>query len=610
MRLYLAHSVFVAFVLLSGLLTSCPCALAQNRTSCRFASGLTVGDREQELRCCNVTYDLFSRKWATGSAYLSTLLESLRGWNCPQYQQECHDQTFAYNTFTRLMYSRFCDHEKLEEKCTAEVRQTVEYQSATNIAILTWSDAVRSLNVLDLNNDQLASPCVQVAMYERENGGHGHYHEVIQPLIPFCSFIWCGYDEQLVAAGRVTTWTCMPQRCRTNIIVISVFCVILAIIIFICNATVMLVLGGNRNMWFGQGVYRFSLAFADLLAGIIVFPTFVSTLLRYLAVDHNLGDLRNVTGYVVAETGNRTDEISLMLIRDPSNTFSDAFPRSYLDFVGFFTVLSLSVSIYTLVSAAFDRFVAIVCPQRYKQKSAFVTACFVSLVLWILGIIFASLPFYIRTLRYTVVNSILISSSGPGVPALYAVAFILPLILMWLVTIATFIASRHLTRAWADISEEWRKVQGQVELRLALTLAIMVGVFTLSILPSIIVLLLVEELPDVYYNDPKNLNQQSAINLVSAELVIMMLLMCNSLWNCFIYSVRDREFRKSAGKMYASAAKIAKLTALYNRIRGGSGITSRHGDNEVSPYNHFDSSQHSEETRIAREETKVDDTAL
>ena len=287
----------------------------------------------------------------------------------------------------------------------------------------------------------------------------------------------------------------------------------------------MLVLGGNRNMWFGQGVYRFSLAFADLLAGIIVFPTFVSTLLRYLAVDHNLGDLRNVTGYVVAETGNRTDEISLMLIRDPSNTFSDAFPRSYLDFVGFFTVLSLSVSIYTLVSAAFDRFVAIVCPQRYKQKSAFVTACFVSLVLWILGIIFASLPFYIRTLRYTVVNSILISSSGPGVPALYAVAFILPLILMWLVTIATFIASRHLTRAWADISEEWRKVQGQVELRLALTLAIMVGVFTLSILPTTIFFF--KDLSNVHHNDPKNLNQQSAINLVSAELVI------NLLW-CYL----------------------------------------------------------------------------
>ncbi|CAK8694676.1 unnamed protein product [Clavelina lepadiformis] len=109
-----------------------------------------------------------------------------------------------------------------------------------------------------------------------------------------------------------------------------------------------------------------------------------------------------------------------------------------------------------------------------------------------------------------------------------------------------------------------------------------------------------DDLSNVHHNDPKNLNQQSAINLVSAELVIMVLLLCNSLWNYFIYSVRDREFRMSTGKMYARAAKIAKLTALYNRIRGESCVTSRQGDNEVSPYNHFDSSQHSEETRITQ----------
>ena len=56
------------------------------------------------------------------------------------------------------------------------------------------------------------NPCVQVAMYDIDVGGHGHFFEIVEPIVPFCSFVWCGFDEDVFINQKVSTWTCMSSR--------------------------------------------------------------------------------------------------------------------------------------------------------------------------------------------------------------------------------------------------------------------------------------------------------------------------------------------------------------------------------------------------------------
>ena len=69
------------------------------------------------LENCNSRYDGFFDNWTTGQLRLTTFLEDLRLWNCPQYAVECEARTFALNDFTTLVYDRFCDYENFSDIC-------------------------------------------------------------------------------------------------------------------------------------------------------------------------------------------------------------------------------------------------------------------------------------------------------------------------------------------------------------------------------------------------------------------------------------------------------------------------------------------------------------
>lgn len=180
---------------------------------CDYAPGLTVGNRTQELECCNATEKIQLSRWATGSRYLSTYLEKLQAWKCPQFRKECKRQIFNYNDFTNLMYMRFCNKAKLEQLCFGELKNAVNKQSNhENLKLSTWNEALRFLNVLKLNDQEILQPCLQIAMYDADSRGVGYYHEVIEPVVPFCSFTWCGFDQEIVKTRRISSWTCMPKR--------------------------------------------------------------------------------------------------------------------------------------------------------------------------------------------------------------------------------------------------------------------------------------------------------------------------------------------------------------------------------------------------------------
>ena len=341
---------------------------------------------------------------------------------------------------------------------------------------------------------------------------------------------------------------------------------LLAVATFICNATIIGVLLLNKKLQNGQAIYRLSLAFADILVGAIVFPTFISTLNKYFIARHELGNFKNVTGFVITNDSSDPFETAVVEVRDPSGLFHNRFPQIYLNSVGFFTVLSLSVSVYSLVAASVDRFVAVNRPLKYNQTKAIYAARVAVISIWIAGVLFATFPFYVDNLRYGVVAAILVSSAGTEVLILYSVAFFVPLVIMWALTIITFVVARFKASEWASQTSTNDQPQMDIEMRLVRTLGIMVGVFTLCLLPAALVLLVALGLPDIYYNQPLLLNEQSASNYTSAEVIVVLLLTSNSLWNCFIYSVRDRKFRDASKNMYGNIALALRLNFVWRII--------------------------------------------
>ena len=186
----------------------------RDSSNCQYSPSLTVGNRTAELKCCDtVVHDYYYSKRKPHIGYLSTFLESLQTWNCPQFQQECERQTFNYTDFTSLMYMRFCNRSQLEAQCYDDIQSIVMKQNNRNQTTTSKFDQLVSrLNVIALSEEDMMNPCVQVAMYDSDSRSQGHYHEIIEPEVPFCSFVWCGFNENVFARKQVAPWTCMPTR--------------------------------------------------------------------------------------------------------------------------------------------------------------------------------------------------------------------------------------------------------------------------------------------------------------------------------------------------------------------------------------------------------------
>ena len=185
----------------------------QNSSKCLHSALLTEDNSTTELACCEtVVQDYYStRKLYNG--YLSTFLATLQTWKCPQFQQECKRPTFNYTDFTSLIYLRFCNRSLMEAKCYDDILSIVTKQnSEVQTTTIKYSQLVSKLNLLTLSEEDLMKPCVQVAMYDGDAGRPGHYHEIIELFVPFCSFVWCGFDENVFIKKNVAPWTCLSSR--------------------------------------------------------------------------------------------------------------------------------------------------------------------------------------------------------------------------------------------------------------------------------------------------------------------------------------------------------------------------------------------------------------
>jgi len=333
-------------------------------------------------------------------------------------------------------------------------------------------------------------------------------------------------------------------------------CCLLAVATTICNLIVLIVFGTNRNQINSSTVYKMSIALADFLVGIFVFPTFVVTMVTTLMERRVLGEQRNTTITIPANNRDELMNVSLGEIREPTGgLFCDRVSQSYLNAVGFFITLTFSVSLYGLAAASIDRFIAVYRPLKYHHYAPASRTRKVVVVTWILSILFSTLPFYVDSLRYRLITSIFVSSGGGGALLIYFFAFALPLLTMWIVSLATYCAFRMHNHKNAALKSADHKKTCALEMRLARTLGIMVGVFTLCLLPVAIALTLPFFLPGVSNFDPENLNPQKSSAILILEVIVIIVLTTNSLWNFFIYNGRDKRFRESMKELVSKFKK-------------------------------------------------------
>nr|XP_018669442.1 cannabinoid receptor 1-like [Ciona intestinalis] len=516
---------------------------AENKTlnfstykNCVPYRGKTITPRSDEILCCNTTYDEFTRRWYFGQMYLSEVFESLRAWKCPQFESECRQPIFAFTDFTRLVYKRACNYTDFKKTCLNTVKDFVDPSNSSGLTSNDsneWSLILRELSQQSVPIDPAPPPCVQVALYDAGRK-FGEYYEAISTFLPFCGILWCGTAANSSMTRSFSLWSCMNTGCRASIMISFIIIILLATMTILVNGCVILVFIRNKKLLNSQGIYKTSLACADFLVGAFVLTTCAHSL------------------YSFPMTGRNTGQASSNFEVGP---LKSVFNDSYMMAVGFVTTLSISVSIYSLMLASFDRLSVVRKPLKYNLASAKEFSIRATLVLWCVALLFSVLPFMVHSLRFSIVASLLVASSGSSALIVYCFSFVIPLITTWVVTAATcYYSFSHARERMAN--------DFKTEFKLAKTLIIMVSVFSLSLSPTICSLVGGLLARGIYYHRPGSLVPSAASVYVSFEFVSVVILLANSSWNFFIYNARNESFKTATRQLFKVPESISNTARV------------------------------------------------
>uniref|UniRef100_H2Y393 G-protein coupled receptors family 1 profile domain-containing protein n=2 Tax=Ciona intestinalis TaxID=7719 RepID=H2Y393_CIOIN len=199
---------------------------------------------ETNATCCEALRVDYRQNWLYSYRKLTGYLESLKTWNCEQFQIECSKRYFSVDEFSSSVYLHFCEPEQFENQ-------------TSNLSVPTSP----------YNATALPSPIQQIMQYESSQS----FVEINSFGVPFCGIVWCGFDVETYQVLKVSIGSCLPTSCRSGTYVIMAVCGILAVVIVLANATVIVVFCRSRKPWSTQTVYKLSMAIADLLVGLFVF---------------------------------------------------------------------------------------------------------------------------------------------------------------------------------------------------------------------------------------------------------------------------------------------------------------------------------------------------
>ena len=125
---------------------------------------------------------------------------------------------------------------------------------------------------------------------------------------------------------------------------------------------------------------------------------------------------------------------------------------------------------------------------------------------------------------------------------------------MWSSIIATYVAARP------GLRKHDKQLHTDHEMRFLGTIGVMIATFTICVLPLAVVLVRNTFLPYDDIRNSKNFDPVATTKL-SVELSLGLLLISNSLWNCFIYSTREVDFRRDEKLLYKQIVQCLKLEA-------------------------------------------------
>jgi len=316
----------------------------------------------------------------------------------------------------------------------------------------------------------------------------------------------------------------------------------MAVVTTVANVLVLIVISTTKDLYNSQSIYKLSLAAADLLVGIVVFPTYIYNVAQFFFHPLTTSKMRIVTGYKEINGTftemHKTVSISIDILQ---NLKEDVFPNSYINFVGVMTALSIFVSVVTLVAASFDRFFAVYKPFSYNKNKACRNAKVACVVSWLLAGLVSTLPVaFPSALSYSIhlLFFTRFAESNEDLFRWYEVLLLIPLILMWLVNIAIYVIikkhTKNLQRNHPSISQ---RANNEVDKRLAITLCIIVGFFTFSTLPLLLI--------TIFTNRNVHLETANKHEVVHIKFASIFLLLSNSFYNFFVYNARNNDFRNA-----------------------------------------------------------------
>jgi len=314
-------------------------------------------------------------------------------------------------------------------------------------------------------------------------------------------------------------------------------------------------------------VYKLSLAAADLLTGVFVLPSFT-----YALHIIRIAPLERRTNIAV-DFSNYSHDSSL---RDSYGKLEPLANDYYLPFLnndygavfGLFTAISFMVSVSTLMFASYDRFRAISAPLTYDKTNATTGAKRATIVLWIIAIILGLLPLFVSELgNYRILaGGGLFAVNGEAGLVLHLLALGIPFIIVWILTVSLKVISKRQARLRKKLMSKRQTRESKTEERLTKTLSIMVGIFTLCVLPAILFIAIPKALPTIKTENITILAKEPARAFKSLEIAATIILASNSLWNCFIYSFRNKEFRRDAAVIYFKIFSFLGLVRVKNAV--------------------------------------------
>lgn len=338
-------------------------------------------------------------------------------------------------------------------------------------------------------------------------------------------------------------------RCLANVLITMVVCGLLAFSIVVANLTIIVVILQHSRFPTCQLIYKLSLAFADILVGIFVVPSFVLLLNQvYFSSYEKVSPMSAGESKNSSLSAKATDQ-------DPNSYYHPSIDLAYFHFVGSITFFSLFNSVFTLMFASYDRFRSLSNPLGYDREKATYCAKYVTGLLWLVSFTLALLPAVVPAISdYAVISrGIMILPFNEATIFIIGIVLAFPFLMMWIFTIGVlFNLKRPQTTRENDLSGN--ETHFLTERKLSITVSFMIAIFTACVLPSTSILLVSEFQPEVRPQNSK-FDLQSANSYGAIELAVSIIFSSNSLWNAFIYSIKNKQFRKDATSLYYKTAR-------------------------------------------------------